>query len=120
MLEHVPDSPCRRILLLACLVLLPAASKNIRFLVFSEASFRNLFSARALLSRRGLWKAWWSSYSLPRVCHVSVRVALSVPDERGLDEMLHKAQLMHLDWLGLICAGRLGSLRSTLAVVYQT
>lgn len=67
MLEHVLDSPCRLRPLLACLVLLPAVSKNIRFLVVSEASFRNLFSARALLSGRGLWKAWWSSYSLPCV-----------------------------------------------------
>ena len=50
----------------------------------------------------------------------SVRVALSVPDWRGVDERLHQAQLMHLDWLGLVCAGRLGILRSTLAVVYQT
>lgn len=56
--------------------------------------------------------------------HVSsVRKALSLTDQRGLDEILHKTQLIHLDWLGLACVDTLGTLaipHGTQALVCQT
>lgn len=55
--------------------------------------------------------------------HVSsMRKALFLTDQRGLDEILHKTQLMHLDWLSLACVDSLGTLairHSTLALVCQ-